>query len=188
MSDALLWILLTQLPILREILKKGTIWSIRCAWFSSECNKTWSLRSSGWHWVIVGFVASDASACWLWCAAGRRSNQTFFSSSFSIAMNRVHREWRCSVDFATGLQSPEGRRWDCNLAARLWRNSLTFVVIGYTDPSVVMRSGANVRSRFKKFIDSRRWIGFIRKSSLVDFAKAMTLFYRGVMLLLLTSL
>ena len=61
-------------------------------------------------------------------------------------------------------------------------------VIGYTDPSVVMQSGANMRSRFKEFIDSRRWIGFIRKSSLVNFAKAMTLFYRGVMLLLLTSL
>ena len=150
--------------------------------------KTFPYLFLSWYWVIVGFVASDASACWLWFAAGRSSNQSFFSSSFSTAMNRVHREWRCSVDFATGLQSPEGRRWDCNLAAMVWRNSLTFVIIGYTDPSIVMQSGANVRSRFKEFIDSRRWIGFIRKSSLVDFAKAMTLFYRGVMLLLLTSL
>ena len=155
---------------------------------STTQTKTFPHMFLSWYWVIVGFVTSDAPACWLWCATGRRSNQSFFSSSFSTAMNRVHREWRCSVDFATGLQSPEGRRWDCNLAARLWRNSLTFVVIGYTDPSVVMQSGANVRSRFKEFIDSRRWIGFIRKSSLVDFAKAMTLFYRGVMLLLLTSL
>ena len=43
-----------------------------------------------------------------------------------------------------------------HLAAKLLPNSLTFVVIGYTDPSVVMQSGANVRSRFKEFIDSRR--------------------------------
>ena len=87
--------------------------------------KTFPHMFLSWYWVIVGFVASDASACWLWCGSGQRSNQSFFSSSFSTAMNRVHREWRYSVDFATGLQSPEGRRWDCNLAARLWRNSLT---------------------------------------------------------------
>ena len=188
MSDDLLWILLTQLPILREILKKvrsdpsdalgSPLNTIRPEEFVQVGDTDWSLISSHPMRRDVGCDAEQIEVL----------IRFIFSSSFFTAMDAVYREWRCSVDFATGLQSPEGRRWDCNLAARLWRNSLTFVVIGYTDQSVVIQSGANVRSRFKEFIDSRRWIGFIRKSSLVDFAKAMTLFYRGVMLLLLTSL
>ena len=53
---------------------------------------------------------------------------------------------------AVSLRASVGLQPCCKAVTK----QLDGAVIGYTDPSVVMQSGANVRSRFKEFIDSRR--------------------------------